>query len=104
MKKQKHPPLVFNLFHIGGLQIISDCQNTSLLRMAVNSVEGYVINTTIPWCSSYARSEPSYSVLIRKKQMIKYEKIRQIFILQLGLRCILFTTEKKVWGAGVYTP
>ena len=43
--------------------------------MAVNSVEGYVINTTIPWCSSYARSEPNYSVLVRKKQMIKYENI-----------------------------
>ena len=39
--------------------------------MAVSIVEGYLINETKPWCAPYARSEPSFTVHVRKQQMVR---------------------------------
>ena len=49
-------PLVFNIL----LNI--------LFRMVLDIVEGYVINSTIPWCADFARTEPAYFNLLKKKQ------------------------------------
>ncbi|XP_023347053.1 galactosylceramide sulfotransferase isoform X3 [Eurytemora carolleeae] len=61
------------------LQLKEDCvievaDNSKLageFRMAVSMVEGYLINETKPWCAPYARSEPSFTVHVRKQQMAR---------------------------------
>lgn len=51
--------------------VLEVADNTKLkgeFRMALDIVEGYVINTDKPWCAVYARSEPNFSVQVRNKQ------------------------------------
>ena len=45
--------------------------------MALPIVEGYVIDTRKPWCAAYARSEPNYSVQMRRRQDIRAKRVRQ---------------------------
>ena len=40
-------------------------------RMALSIVQGYIIDTTKPWCSQYARSEPNFATQVRKKQQLR---------------------------------
>merc|ERR1719369_463414 len=45
-------------------------------RMALDIVEGYVIDTTKPWCAPFARSEPNFSVQVRNKQKARAGRAR----------------------------
>ena len=66
-----------------------------ILRMAVNSVEGYVIDTSKPWCAPYARltsdlsikvkqiysrSEPNFANQVRKKQKSRMGRARDYLL------------------------
>jgi len=45
-------------------------------RMALDIVQGYVIDTTKPWCSEYARSEPNFSTQVRKQQLLRSKETK----------------------------
>ena len=52
-------------------------KDRTYFRMALPIVEGYVIDTRKPWCASYARSEPNYSVQMRRRQEIRAKRVRE---------------------------
>ncbi|XP_023335520.1 galactosylceramide sulfotransferase [Eurytemora carolleeae] len=53
------------------LEVADNSKLTGEFRMTLPIVQGYLIDETKPWCAQYARSEPNFSVQVRKKQMIR---------------------------------
>ena len=49
------------------LEVADNSKLKGEFRMALDIVEGYVINTDKPWCSAYARSEPNYSTQVSRQ-------------------------------------
>ncbi len=44
-------------------------------RMALNSVTGYVVDESRPWCGPYARSEPSFYKRLRQHQTLRINEL-----------------------------
>ena len=68
---------------------------TFIFRMALDIVEGYVIDTSKPWCAPYARltsdlsikvkqiysrSEPNFANQVRKKQKSRVGRARDFLL------------------------
>ena len=45
-------------------------------RLSLPIVSGYVVDSEKPWCAGYARSEPSYSQLLRRRQVIRVQRTK----------------------------
>jgi len=57
-------------------EVADNSKLTGEFRMALDIVEGYVIDTGKPWCAAYARSEPNFSVQVRNKQKTRAGRAR----------------------------
>lgn len=62
------------------LEVADNSKLKGEFKMALDIVEGYVIDKTKPWCTPFARSEPHFTEQLRRKQKSRAGRARDFLL------------------------